>query len=518
MFQAKLQMFQAKLQMFQAKLQISLLLLTIFSFCSFSSIANQSVLNEIIGKDKEIFKQSLEAIEQQNWQLAQSLLSGLHNQLPQNMLIQNNLAVVLFNQGKIEQSQQLLSSIIEQNKLTNIAYKNLKKLYSYSATITYSSGLNLYKPIELPDMYILDNKNLPKKLAKEKNKDLIRKKIKIVSGPKIMTPRSTSQSSNKDRLAFKKVLEQCNKYLDAYHLTQGISGNAYDCFKSVLQKDKRNIQALEGLIKVERKYHRLINKNIKLKKPSKAQYFLSILQKINPQYKATKGLKKQIDTLEQNKSIESERNFTFVKVLAGCFNKQFDKKEQTVCIKNNFLMGKNEVTQKQWQTVMGNNPSHFKDCGDSCPVENVSWFDVQDFIRKLNKKSTHKYRLPTENEWEYASRAGSKHTFSYGDKSEFLSIYANFCDNQCTKEWKDASQDDGFMETAPVSSYKGNDWGLHDMHGNVWEWVAKQGSNLYVYRGGSWGDHSLLCQSSSRGEGKPELQVSGLGFRLVKIP
>ncbi|MFK5894316.1 MAG: tetratricopeptide repeat protein [Pseudomonadota bacterium] len=130
-------------------------------FTSFPVMANQ-----LEGRDVDVFNQAMSAMDEKNWQLAQSLFSGLYNQFPENIIISNNLAVAFFNLGQLEKSQHLLSSIIEQNKLTATAYKNLKTLYSYSAAKTYSKGLNLLKPIKLPELLVL-NQELNEQLSKD---------------------------------------------------------------------------------------------------------------------------------------------------------------------------------------------------------------------------------------------------------------------------------------------------------------------------------------------------------------
>ena len=119
-------------------------------------------------------------------------------------------------------------------------------------------------------------------------------------------------------------------------------------------------------------------------------------------------------------------------------------------------MGKFEVTQAQWETVMGNNPSWFK--GANRPVEQVSWNDAQAFLKKLNAASV-QFRLPSEAEWEYAARAGTQTAYAFGDDPNQLGKYAWFDDNSGN-------------ETHSVGQKKPNGFGLYDMHGNVWEWVA----------------------------------------------
>ena len=167
-------------------------------------------------------------------------------------------------------------------------------------------------------------------------------------------------------------------------------------------------------------------------------------------------------------SAEAEKNnpiaaMEFVQVPAGEFLMGSESEEAIymeqpvtrVRISRGFYLGKYEVTQGQWQAVMGSNPSFFDECGPDCPVEGVSWDDVQEFIRKLNAAvGEERYRLPTEAEWEYAARAGTS-----GDRYGNLDAIA----------WYDGNSGD---RTHPVGRKAPNALGLHDMLGNVFEWVA----------------------------------------------
>ena len=187
---------------------------------------------------------------------------------------------------------------------------------------------------------------------------------------------------------------------------------------------------------------------------------------------------------------------------------------------NSFWLATTEVTQEQWRKIMGHNPSSFK--GDSKPVENVSWFDVQAFIRKLNLKykQQDQFSLPSEAEWEYACRAGSTSRFSFGDSVRDLHRYANYADRSLHQEddsfhYGDLTANDGVgRRPAPIGSYLPNAWGIHDMHGNVSEFVQDQyltqlpggndplgdvekRSNI-VIRGGAWCSLAAYCQSGFR--------------------
>ncbi|WMW21097.1 formylglycine-generating enzyme family protein [Methanolobus mangrovi] len=188
-----------------------------------------------------------------------------------------------------------------------------------------------------------------------------------------------------------------------------------------------------------------------------------------------------------------------------------------------FYIGKYEVTQEQWETVMGNNPSSYK--GNDQPVESVSWNDVQEFIDKLNEvEGTTKYRLPTEAEWEYAARAGSTTLYSFGeideDEGPFLKDYAWY-------------QENSYEHTHNVGEKLPNEWGLYDVHGNVWEYVQdswvddysgaqedgsaveKGASFLRVARGGSYSSKENALYTAYRKKQDPRDGDSAIGFRLV---
>ena len=228
------------------------------------------------------------------------------------------------------------------------------------------------------------------------------------------------------------------------------------------------------------------------------------------------------------KTWQNNIGMEFVLIPAGEFmmgSKNGDDDEKPVHrvrISKAFYLGKYEVTQAQWQAVMGDNPSRFK--GDTLPVEQVSWEDVQEFIRRLNtKEGGSKYRLPTEAEWEYAARAGTTTAYSFGDNPRQLGEYAWFSENSGNT-------------THPIGQKKSNKWGLYDMHGNVWEWVQDWYSNdayksspstavdpkgppagsYRVYRGGGWINGAVVCRSALRLYDVVGPRHVPLGLRLLR--
>jgi len=236
----------------------------------------------------------------------------------------------------------------------------------------------------------------------------------------------------------------------------------------------------------------------------------------------------------------SEKSFTnsigmkFVMIPAGTFmmgslsnepKRDSDERQHRVIIGKPFYIQTTEVTQGQWREIMGNNPSDFKNCGDDCPVEKVSWNDCQEFIRKLNRQEgTNKYRLPTEAEWEYACRAGTDTPFYFGDC--LSTDQANYDGNN---PMPGCSRGEYRKRTVPVGSFPPNAWGLYDMHGNVWEWcqdwygdypsghvtdpIGPSSGEFRVLRGGSWFSYARRARSANRYWGGPGGRFNRFGFR-----
>jgi formylglycine-generating enzyme required for sulfatase activity len=191
-----------------------------------------------------------------------------------------------------------------------------------------------------------------------------------------------------------------------------------------------------------------------------------------------------------------------------------------------FDLGVTEVTQGQWRRVMGSNPSWFATCGDDCPVEKVSWNDVQVFLGKLRASTGKPFRLPTEAEWEYACRAGTSTPFSTGES--LTTAQANY-DGE--GPYAGAPPGEFRRRTTPVASFAPNGFGLYDMHGNVWEWTSdwhcpypvgddsgaagKCQTEYKVIRGGSFYFDASSARCALRYTHRPQDSGLSVGFRVA---
>jgi eukaryotic-like serine/threonine-protein kinase len=192
-----------------------------------------------------------------------------------------------------------------------------------------------------------------------------------------------------------------------------------------------------------------------------------------------------------------------------------------------FYMGRFTITQAQWQAIMRNNPAKFQ--GENRPVENISWNDAQAFCKKLSRQTGRTYRLPSEAEWEYACRAGTTTPFACG--STLIPSLANY---DGSLSYGAGPKGEFRQQTTSVGTFPANAFGLHDMHGNVWEWcediaqesyngapkdgsawVTRNGADLRVLRGGSWFNAPSSCRSARRVADQPSAQKNKVGFRVV---
>jgi formylglycine-generating enzyme required for sulfatase activity len=244
--------------------------------------------------------------------------------------------------------------------------------------------------------------------------------------------------------------------------------------------------------------------------------------------------------VEETVEIADGVKMTFVLVPPGKFHmgspldeedRSSDEKLHEVTLMEPFYLGKTEVTQVQYEALMGNNPSQLK--GADRPVEQVSWEDARACAEKLTKKrdDKHLYRLPTEAEWEYSCRGGrpSSQPFGIGDGRALSSREANFNGDF---PYGGADKGPNLKSTCRVGSYSANALGLYDMHGNVWEWCADwygrypsgavtnpagptEGSDR-VIRGGGWDYYARDCRAAGRGRFTPMLRNYFIGFRLAR--
>lgn len=254
-------------------------------------------------------------------------------------------------------------------------------------------------------------------------------------------------------------------------------------------------------------------------------------------YKSSTG--KSLNSNRAENKILNSVGMAFVYVAPGSFlrgspsdelGRENDENQQMVTLANGYYMQTTEVTQGQWKAVMGGLPLHIITCNDECPVERISWNDAQTFIHKLNElEGSDNYRLPTEAEWEYAARAGSKTAFANGEISvldcgndSILSEIGWYCGNSKS------------YPHHPVAQKNPNAWGLYDMHGSVWEWCidwydayplesdtdpsGASGGTERVLRGGGLADNASSCRAANRYSLRPDINFDYIGFRLVYLP
>jgi len=239
----------------------------------------------------------------------------------------------------------------------------------------------------------------------------------------------------------------------------------------------------------------------------------------------------------------------FVHIQPGTFTmggtRQKDNPIRRVTITKGFRMASTPVTQAQWQAIMGTNPSYFQ--GEDRPVEKVSWSECQEFCRKISERMGRAMRLPTEAEWEYACRAGTLTDYWNGNGVESLKLVGWFngtSEKDSLRNEKEANRFDKKPyehecsrqcwalnhETRPVAKLPANAWGIHDVHGNVWEWcndwygplpadpqidpTGALGGECRVLRGGSFGSEAEGCFSACRGYVRPDSRGMTIGLRV----
>jgi formylglycine-generating enzyme required for sulfatase activity len=275
-----------------------------------------------------------------------------------------------------------------------------------------------------------------------------------------------------------------------------------------------------------------------LEKPVRASLFIFICMVIGTLIPAS--------AFSAEKTVINSLGMEFVLIPAGTFvmgspidepHRHRDEVQHEVTITKPFYMQTTEVTLKQWRDLMGAKffglwKWRWRGEGDM-PKVKVSWFDAVDFIEELNERKEGIYRLPTEAEWEYATRAGSTTAYTWGKDIECSkAMYSNnsLKEGNCVEHViaKGLTED----QPAPVRRYPPNAWGLYDMHGNVWEWVqdwygeypttavvdpkGPDSGTIRVRRGGSWFRFGWSCRSANRNTSHPGSKYNTLGFRVVR--
>lgn len=243
----------------------------------------------------------------------------------------------------------------------------------------------------------------------------------------------------------------------------------------------------------------------------------------------------------QEKKITNHLGMEFIRVTPGSFmmgspesEPNRDKNEilHEMTILKPFYLQSTEVTVKQWKSVMGKKLFNRIKGTDNMPVVLVSFYDCQEFIKKLNNLNKGVYRLPTEMEWEYACRAETTTAYSFGNAIDCSkAMYGNNQQKQtdCIQHFK--SMELLPNQAAPVKSFAPNPWGFYDMHGNVWEWCADPyldykshiidtgydpiKTDTRIKRGGSWYKYGFYCRSANRAYAHPGAKFQTTGFRLV---
>jgi len=373
----------------------------------------------------------------------------------------------------------------------------------------------------------LEKKQLENIIQNRANEELAK------SNQQIIKQQKTVPVSKPDQI--KALLEKAENDVKQLRLSTPKGNNAIEKYKKVLQLAPDNKTAQDGINTIVEKYLQLVKKTRKHHHYGKARHYLDKAKTIQPSHPAIAEAEKflitdnfayeQEQTLKQKKTITTFNAKTPLKIdmvwiNPDCFqmgDNDIYSAEHKVCLTKGYYLGKYEVTQSQWQQVMGNNSSAF--IGNNKPVQNISWNNVQIFIYKLNELTGKNYRLPTEAEWEYACRSGGKKMkFCGSNNANRVAWYKENADNKIH----------------PIGQKQPNGLGLYDMSGNVWEWTQDfykvdyynnspvnnpkgpiEGSGRVV-RGGSWFSGKSVLRSAYRVWYAPSIRVSYLGFRLAK--
>ena len=354
------------------------------------------------------------------------------------------------------------------------------------------------------------------------------------------------------------VLSLCQAHVEAERLTSGASGNALECYQSVLERRPENVEAQKGLNKIEEIKASWAQEALHDGNLDAAARYLEELRVLNPQHSFLRELEPEITAeilaAERRRSQNPLGRFTdcegcpeMVVVPAGTFNMGSNESEEgirdyegpvhRVTIPVPFAVGKYEVTFSEWDACVaaggcgGYRPDDEGWGRGNRPVINVSWEDAQAFVGWLSRETGQDYRLLTESEWEYAARAGTTGPFHFG--STISTDQANYDGNSI---YGNGRKGVFRGKTMPVGSFPPNNFGLHDMHGNVWEWVedcwhknyldapvngsawtSGNACGVRVLRGGSWKNRPRSLRAASRGWNEKWDRNNDDGFRVARI-
>jgi formylglycine-generating enzyme required for sulfatase activity len=375
--------------------------------------------------------------------------------------------------------------------------------------------------------------------------------------------RAEAPAAHHQQERIQQMLTAAERDLAAMRLASPKGGNAAEKYRRVLDLAPDNTAARKGLDRVVGKYVKLCDEAVSVLSFDKAEAYLDRAAQFNLKSKEIAAARKRIETARRKYAGKAQparqstlwsratsmppagprhgdrhtnrlgMNFVFVgpgRFMMGSPlsepGRNSKETQHPVVLSKGFWLQTTEVTQAQWALVMGDNPSHFK--GIALPVESVSWQDVQQFIKKLNRKEgrTFAVRLPTEAEWEYAARAGTSTPFAFGRC--LTTRQANFIGKSPLAGCKKSKS---IKQTNAAGALAANPWGFYDMHGNVHEWcrdwlgayppkgitdpTGPQRGRYRIIRGGSWRQGAAACRSAARNRYSPTRRSSSLGFRLA---
>lgn len=429
-----------------------------------------------------------------------------------------------------------LTQRLEKSSSLNNLEKNNKKVISKRLLETIIQN-RVEEELEKIDLQNNINSTKQERISPNELENIVEQRLEkeLVKRKQHENIIQTEQSSIQQKKVLSKTerikifLEQAAVDFKRLHLTTPKGNNAVEKYRKVLQLDPESKLAQQGINAIAEKYLQLTDKASKQHNYGKAKRYLSKAKTLQPDNPAIFKVEKNLETINSPYTRESAipRNMAktplkidMVWVNPDCFqmgDNDIYSSEHEVCLTRGYYLGKYEVTQSQWQHVMGDNSSIFK--GGNKPVQNISWNNVQTFIRKLNELTGKNYRLPSEAEWEYACRSGGKKMKYCGSN------------NAARIAWY---KDNSDSKIHPVGQRQPNGLGLYDMSGNVWEWTQDfyqadyynhspvnnpkgplDGSG-HVVRGGSWFSGKGVLRSAYRVWYAAGIRVSYLGFRLAR--